>query len=264
MYPRGLAIIILLWSTAARAQSLPLGEVNADSLLSQSLKDALTKTVGLATINRPYSPASAIGRRGGAGLDAGIEATLLHVADDFVPALEEAGLGSASSVTVIPIPRIVIQKGLGEAASIGISYINFMGYLIYGANLSVAFLEPEEGISIAGRINYSNATVQIVKTTTWSPELLISRKLDFADPYLGVGFASMAGAISVTQAVSAEVEGTTVSQDVTASGTGSARSFYAFTGVQFNARTIGLQLTLEGTYNPNGANGLGLKFGFTF
>jgi hypothetical protein len=245
------------WPAAAAASALPLDPSlfpDPNSLLTPSIRNAIIKTVGFAADHRPYEPATPLGTK--IGLDLGIEASLVKIPDDFFTALSEAGLGGQDSITFLPVPRFHLHKGLGERAGFGLSAIVYQGFRVYGADFKVVFLKPEEGPTAAFRICYAQASVQVVSTKTYTPQLLISRALDFADPYLGVGYQYARGTVTISQEI--------LGQTITATGDGTARGLMAFTGVSFRIPAIGFNIVLEGTYATAGTQLLGTKFGFSF
>jgi hypothetical protein len=96
-----------------------------------------------------------------------------------------------------------------------------------------------------------------VNTSTLTPSLVISKKLTFADPYIGGGFQSTSGNVQTT--LNLPIIG---SESFNQSG--SAIGMYLFCGIQMTMPGAGLQLTLEGSYSPYGLNSLGLKTGIAF
>jgi hypothetical protein len=207
----------------------------------------------LLTVHRAFEPATPLGKM--LGLDVGVEVSLMKVTDDLASALKE--VGAELPIAVLPIPRLHLHKGLGDRAEVGFSAVKYQNYRIYGGDFKLAVAMPDEGPTWAIRLNYTDAQMEWVRSRTWTPEVLVSRKLDFADPYLGMGYSFVTGRVDYTLTF----EGVPL---YTKRYDGSGSAFTAFTGVQFKAPGIGLRLVLEGSYNAAGAHGLGVNAGFGF
>lgn len=242
------------------AASLPFDPsqfADPNQLITPAVRNALVKTVGLGTDHRSYEGASALGTA--IGLDIGIEATMVKTPTELGPALSSIG-GPSNVPPFIPVPRLHLHKGLGSRAGIAFSGVFFLQYMIYGGDFKLVLSQPEEGLTIATRLAYTRASLQIVTTDTYTPQLVVSRKLDFAEPYLGIGYQMTDGYVGFDYAQfgqSVHIGG----EDV---GSAKASSFIAYLGVQFKAQVVGLQLTIEGGYSAEGMHSLGTKFGFSF
>jgi hypothetical protein len=222
-------------------------------LVSQSTANEFIKVVGLSAANRPLEPATALG----AGFAAGVELSLVQVPASF--GRELAGYGvDAEMPPFLPVPRIHLQKGLGERLSVGVSGAMYRDYRILGGDVKWTFAQPEEGITAAFRLCYSDALLDFVRARTWSPQLLVSRSLHFADPYLGLAWQSTRGELAFS--FTDPSLGVALPYD----GSGSARAFMAFLGLQLRLPGAALQLAIEGSWSSQGANSLGTKFGFRF
>lgn len=228
---------------------------NLDST-TDDLTKALIQTVGMGLDHRPMDPATALGTN--PGFELGIEAYAARFPNTLVPALEGAGLStSVAAVGIVPAPRFNLRKGLGPNISFGISLIWYQEILIYGGDFKITLWQPEEGLTWAIRTSYTNADILYVESICWTPALLVSRHLDFADPYLGIGVQLAHGTVTVNTEVSPGV-----TEEISDDAKGS--SFIAFIGTKFRPPGVGLQLTLEGGYSAIGMHSLGVKFGFTF
>lgn len=233
-----------------------------NSLLTPSIVSAVVKSIGLATDHRAYEPATNLGTQ--LGLDIGIEATLSKLPPDFNAALIEAG-SSGANVPFLPVPRLNLHKGMGNFADIGVSAIWYAGYKIIGYELKIPVFRPEEGPNWAFRLSYTNCYLKVpsdvvleLSTKTFTPQLLISRPLEWAEPYLGVGYQYATGTLSLTVDLPEPLA------DQVSSATGRGSGFQAFTGVGMKIPHLGFKLTLEGSYSTAGASTLGTKFGFSF
>jgi len=256
------AIPAIFAATAARAGSFPFDASlfpSPDSLLTDDMKNAFTKTVGLTTDFRPMEPATPLGTW--IGLDFGIEVTVSKVPSDLAASLDKIGM-SGLNIPILPALRAQAHKGITKNIDIGFGGIYYKGagkipqLKLIGASLKIALYNPDQGPTIALRGCYSISKIMIVSTTNYSAQLLASRKMDFADPYIGIGFQYITGIIKVELPI--------MGFTITAEGTGKAMAGSAFTGVQFTVPNLGLQLTLEGGYNSGGAHGLGMKIGMGF
>jgi hypothetical protein len=145
---------------------------------------------------------------------------------------------------------------LGPRFSGGGSALKYQAYEVYGGDLKLVVAQPEEGVSWALRLAYSQATLGVASTKTWTPQVQLSKPLTFAEPYLGLGYQLLSGKVTVEQ----EVMGI----PLTASKTGTARQPFAFLGLQIRPTRPGFLISVEGAYNPAGLPTLGAKVGLTF
>ena len=247
-------LALLGWGLSAQAASFPLDPTQFDNptlLVSPEISHSIIKAVGFAGEHRPYEPATPMGTQ--PGINLGVVLTLNQIPQDFNEALQKAGVRS-TGLTTLPVPALNLHKGFGPFVDIGGSYIGYQDYRVYGADLKIALLRPDEGLTYALRLVYSTATLKIVNTKTWSPQFLVSRAMDFADPYIGVGYGSTSGKIEFPITIS----GLTT----TLEGESSVTQFTAFGGVQI--KTSGLLFDIEGQYSSAGVNSMGAKAGFAF
>lgn len=263
----GVGAILYTWIFFGVLYFLPHAQAQVDLPFDPSLfseiselvvgdaPEVIIRSVGLATDHRPYEPATPLGTS--IGLDLGIEATLVKLPDEFSTALQNAGLTSTTAPPSIPLPRILIHKGIGNRVDIGLSWIGYRDYKIYGGDFKVVLSKPDEGLTWALRLNYARSKISFVKTQTFTPQLLVSRKLAFADPYMGIGYQWSKGSITVPIPLPAPFDSLT--QDVTAEATG--KSFMSFLGVLFVLGPTGIRIGLEGSYNASGHHTLGTKVG---
>jgi hypothetical protein len=242
-----------LSSLHARAEAIsldPSGLSNFQAILEPSVSKALITTIGVLGAPYAYSGASPLGTS--VGLDASVSVTTLKLPQAFITALATLGASTESMKnTVIPVPVLQVHKGLGPRVDLGIYYFSFDKFTFYGGDVKVALLVPEEGPGMAFRFGYGVTVLNIVTTKTIAPELILSRKLDFAEPYLGVGGQFVSGTIT-----SDGVPGLPISSSGIA-----ARSFL---GLALKFGESGLMVTLEGGYSTYGAHQLGAKVGLNF
>lgn len=231
---------------------------------AQAAIRALITLTSLSSEHRAYQPASPLGTF--IGLDAGVDLTVISIPQHLITDISNAvGSTSLSTLPALPVPRLHIHKGLGKL-DLGFSYLGFLpapytAYRIYGGDAKLTILEPDQGLVWAIRLNYTYAMFDMIKTTTWTPQVLASIKLDFAEPYVGIGYQLASGTISGTLSQTVPVLGV-VSTPISTSGTASA--FQGFGGVGFKLGPTGVKLTLEMAYNTTGMNHLGSKLSLCF
>jgi hypothetical protein len=249
-----------LWAAPAFAEGfggLPFdpGQFQDPSRLT-SVADSIVSSVGLIVDHRAYEPATPLGTN--LGFDAGIEVTLVKVPDRLFDTLRSVGMNSGiESIPSLPVPRFNVHKGWGESMDIGLAAIWYQGYRIISGDIKVVLARPEEGLTWALRFSYTTSTLGFVTTNTYTPQLVASRKLDWADPYLGLAYQVIRGKISFDYAPTPLPP-----QHFEAFGKGSGE--YAFLGVGMKVPGLGFKLTVEGSYNGAGASTLGTKFGLSF
>ena len=251
-----LAVISLFAFEAprARAGDLPFDTSqyqDALKLADEAFAKGIIKTMGLLSMHRPYQGAATLGSS--SAFEIGAEATFVRLPDDFGVALKAAG-APALTTPAIPVPRILLEKGLGENANLGFSYIAYKFFKIYGADFQVSLLKPEEQPWWSLRFTYSMARVSYITAQTFSPQLIVSRPMDFADPYLGLAFIYVNGSFlfdlpQLGSSVEAE---------------SSAYSASGIVGVKLRMPGLGIKLALEGSYNISGAHTMGLSTGLGF
>ena len=253
-----LSLLAGLEARAAAPGGLPVDVSqfpNPNALLSDDVANAFTKVIGFALDQRPYEPATPLGTS--AGFTLGIEATFVGIPASFFSTLKNIGFsGATSNLTSIPVPRLQMHKGLGPRVDVGFSFLGYSRFRVYGGDIKLILWEPEEGVTWAARFCYSQASLGFVSTKTYTPQLLISKKLDFADPYAGIALQEATGTLDV------EVTDPLNGQKLSISKTGHAQGFLAFTGVSF--KVVGVNLVLEGAYSSAGVHTLGTKIGLAF
>ena len=231
---------------------------------AQAAIKALISITGFATDFRPYQPATPLGTS--LGVDMGVELTLVRLAPNLLNDISTAtGSSSLTSLPSIPIPMLHFHKGFGKF-DLGLGYLGFLPkpynvYQVWGSTIKVIVYEPPEGLIWAVRFNYTTASFDMIKTSTYTPQILVSRPLSFADPYIGIGYEMVSGLISGTLSQSVPVIGVVTAP---VSATGSASAFQGFGGVAFKFDPTGVKLTLEMAYNSAGMSHMGAKFGLCF
>lgn len=272
-------ILPVLLSSSSALAAAP--ELDLGAILPDPVGNILVKTLGILLDHRPYQGASP---RGKSGWDFGVEATLVHLPADLNSSLESVGMSapSSSSIGALPSAKIHLTRGMSDKVDIGFSGLYYPGILIWGANLKFNLIQPEEGLAWAFRFGYSDTSIDLSKmgfsglpvdvggvnigtanlkvgTQTLSPQIVASKRLTFAEPYIGGGVQWTRGQIEVP--VHIDVSGET--QTLTTK-TYYAYQAMAFTGVNFLLDPLGIRLAFEGAYGHQGMHSLGLLIGFSF
>ncbi len=258
-----------------------LGGVNipdVNGLLTPVMADAMVTAIGISMDHRSYEPATSMDT----GLSFGIESTLVQPSSalgTFIGTITNSN--TPTTVPILPSLKFHFHKGLSRGVDVGISFLPPLSSIPYigksfliGGDLKIILWAPEEGLTwaIRGSYNLNSLTVDegalslSMKTATVSPQLLISKKLTFADPYLGVGFQYTYGSAQLTldpSEFNLPANIPTISPiSITQNGIG-INTFF-FMGICLRIPSLAFMLTLEGAYSPYGMNYLGTKVGFGF
>jgi hypothetical protein len=142
------------------------------------------------------------------------------------------------------------------------------GSYLVGGDLKICLSHPEEGVTWAIRTSYNVNHLQIegvtIHTTTISPQLVVSKQLNFADPYVGTGFQYATGYVNAAFNLPALASpGPTLSTiHLQEKGIGFGAVFFG--GLSLKVPNVGFRLTLEGAYSSAQVSYLGTKIGFSF
>jgi hypothetical protein len=161
---------------------------------------------------------------------------------------------------------------MADVVDVGGSVFWLTGNKVLGADAKVMVLQAEEGPSMALRFCYTYTDLTLesvnVSTKTFAPQLLISRRMEFADPYLGLGLMYVRGTIdagvSQTAKDLAAANGVPLPEGAAVHTTGNAYGGLAFGGISLRVPRSGLRLTIEMAYSTSGTTSLGTKVGFNF
>lgn len=249
--------------------------LSANSLISPDVVKSLVGLTGFGLQHRPYEPATPLGVA--VGIDFSLEVTLFKIPDSLFTSLSALGAPATSPIPALPIAKLHLHKGMGDFVDIGGSIFYLPGNWIVGADAKFVFLQGEEGPTYAFRFCYTYVDMNIsgsegsfnLTTTTYSPQLVVSRQMDFADPYMGVALEYARGGGSGTITVPANLigpipAGVTIPPIPYDSPTETAFGAYAFGGVSLRVPRTGVRVTIEGSYNTAGESTMGTKVGFTF
>jgi hypothetical protein len=269
---KGLCLLFAFSESIAFANLLPglegaLSDVT--SLLNEQFAKPFVTTFGLVFDHRAYEPATPLGTK--IGVDLGVEVTLVQLPTSMRDSFAAQGL-DFSSLTFLPSAKILnFHKGWTDSVDLGTSIFWFQQYRIWSVEMKVVVFNPEEGLTWAVRLSRTALSIPIgsidffgqsasfgIATTTWTPQLVVSRKLNFADPYIAVGYQYATGGINIEGAD--EIRQILGIEPVSATGGG----MIAVLGLSLTPPNVGLRLTLEGAYSTAGFNSLGTKIGFSF
>lgn len=242
-------------------------------MASDVVREVVT-TFGMVLDHRPLEPATPLGTH--IGLDFGIEIDLVQIPSSFGSTLSAQGI-DIPSIPVLPSLReLNLHKGLNDTMDFGFSLLSYRGYTVWALEMKVAVFTPEEGPTWAIRLSRTavnfpigSATVMdsnlaiSLSTVTWTPQLVVSRKLDFSDPYIGIGYQYVTGDVNVSGNLNVPDVPGVVIPDVGSKGS-TGGGGVAFIGLSLRPPNIGLRLTLEGGYSTAGYNYIGSKVGFSF
>jgi len=276
-------LAVSLMSSEGRAASL-FGVVN----FSSSTAVHFANSVGIAMDHRAMEAATGIAAYG-AGFDIGLGVSAMKGNDDFTSAMSDLGGGSSFSLPVIPAVAINVHKSTGSRVDFGATWVSIpssgsipFSLSMLGFDLKYVIWQPEESPTWALRLSYGQSTFGLplssqsmsipvygtvsgsvnltVMTYSWTPQLLVSRRLEWAEGYIGIGYHIPTAIVKVDASFSPPMD----SQNVSATERGTGGAFEAFTGLSMRMPLIGIHLTMEGWYSAVGAPGLAVKLGTSF
>jgi len=250
------------------SQAINLNILNPTDLggaLPDNVASAAIKTFGIYLAHRPYQGAKSIFDEN--GLDINFEVTLIHIGSGLADAMAANGMNSsnASSMPALPMAKIHIRKAISKTMDMGISGLYYDGQQSIGGDLKIVLNDPEdaEGVTSAIRLGYTYASASAIylkDVHVYSPEFVVSRKLDTTEPYLGVGARYIVGTIAVPFFLPPLPQ-----PHFTIEKSGSGFTGFAFVGVQFKIfGPKGLIFGMEGAYDMSGFSSLGTLIGVAF
>ncbi len=278
-------------SLPSELTNLKLPDVN--TLIPEAAVTGIIQIVGIGMNHRAYEPAASLGTS--PGFSFGIEATLVHPSTALNSYLSSSFQGV--TLPIIPSARLHLRKGISNRLELGLSVLPapttlpYIGStLLIGGDLKyVVWEDTEEGgvtVALRGSYNVNSLAVSYstysftMNTTTLSPQLVISKKLSFAQPYIGAGYQYTTGQFSLSiplnkpplsnlipnfQTLSSiPTINNLLSTPVVVTLSGQASEYHFFGGISLLVPYIDLQIVLEGAYSPSGMNYLGTKVGFQF
>jgi hypothetical protein len=268
---RILIFSILIGKSIAYGEVLiPLSDLlnGNGNFLDPGVVKALSMTLGVVMNHRPYEPATPLGTH--PGVDFGIDVGLMQVPPMLGDSLAAKGFDVPMPPVLPSASMLNVHKGLTDSIDIGGSILTFKGFLVWSIDAKWVFLSSEEGLTWALRVGRTSVHIPVgsktilntdislsLDTVTVTPELVVSKKLEFADPYAGIGVRFVSGAVNIANTAGIDIPGL---KSASATGT----SPFGFMGLSLRVPLIGFRLTLEGSYSPDGFNSLGTKIGFNF
>ncbi len=251
--------------------------------------DTLIYPVGIGMRHRAYEPAHITDVPW--GWSAGIAVTAWRPigVGDAIQAVASitstSASGEAPVIPVIPSATLHVRKSITPHFELGASLLPIpaavpyvSGYLA-GADATWMLYEPAPDIElpyVALRgvysqnklsIDYKGQALVTILSVTTGVELLASKPLLGAEPYVGLAFMLARGSLLAQIAVPASPAPAPVIAPISLMQTGMARSLTLFAGIKLRTPSLlglKLALTLEGAYDPAGAHTIGLKLGAVY
>lgn len=174
---------LLAASLLALALPAAAGDLPSLGALTQDQFRKLSEDLGAALSYKGVTPATPLGAL---GFDVGLEvsATDIQNADLFRLA------GNASPDTIV-VPKLHVYKGLPWGFDIGafVGGATEVDATVYGLDARWAILDdgvatPAVALRLSGT---QSSSIGSLKVTTFAGDLMVSKKLTIATPYLGVG-----------------------------------------------------------------------------
>jgi len=260
-----LLLLLALFSPAsAQAAAFDLSLLNSSDLVGNTIPNEVAiqtvKAFGIYFAHRPYQGATSMYDVN--AFDLNVEVTMMKIGDGVKNAMVDSGLTPTTPDTPgIPVAKVHFRKAMSPAVDIGISGIFYKGQYSIGGDVKIEVDNPEDGgVSKAIRLGYTYATAEYIylkSVNVISPEFVLSRRLSFAEPYLGIGGRFIFGTISVPFHLPPAA-------DFNVTKSGFSTTAYAFTGVYFRLGERGLRLAMEGSYDISGFPTIGTLFGIAF
>ena len=230
--------------------------------IPENIATEAVKTFGIYSAHRSYTGATSIAHSN--TLDILVEATMVKLGSGLIDALNQNKFPNIpQAVPAIPVAKVMIRKALGFGADIGFSALVFEGQSILGGDLKIVLHDAEEGPSYAFLLGYTYSKLPLAylkDVTVISPEFILSKRLDFAESYIGIGGRYIHGTLSFPfDGFPPSIPSITIEKE------GHAYTAYALTGVFFRILGAqGLRLGIEGSYDISGFPTMGLVAGLGF
>jgi hypothetical protein len=174
-----------LLAAALLAASLPVPAADLPALgaLTQEQFRLLSEDLGAALSYKGVTPATTLGPW---GFDLGLELSVTDVKNS--DAFRQAGNGSTDSLFV---PKLHVYKGLGAGFDLGgfVAGAPDLDATLWGLDLRYAFVEDTLNTpAFAARISGTRTTdIGSLRVVTYGADLMLSKRLAVATPYVGVG-----------------------------------------------------------------------------
>lgn len=174
----------------AKAETFDYSNAGA---LTNAYAKTMIETVGIAADHRSLSPATPLGMV--IGLDVGVVVSGVVVPDEFNAAMNAVG-NSQTIPSLLPLPRLLISKGLPLGIDLGASWVGYDGNSILGGEVKWAFLDNAALPTLAARVGYTKAEIAFLETKTWKFDVVASKKFAVIDPYVGLGMQAVSGTVN--------------------------------------------------------------------
>lgn len=182
------AVLMAALSLPAAADLTNLGGLTQDQFRR------LSEDLGAAFSYKGVTPATSLGPW---GFDLGVELTTTDVRDSDT--FRAAGSGSVDRLFV---PKVHLHKGLWTGSDIGGFYggSSELGGSLWGVSLRQNFVEDSVATpAFAGRLSGTRTTdLGSLKVTSLAADLMLSKRLTLATPYVGAGIVRVESKASGT------------------------------------------------------------------
>jgi len=159
-------------------------DISLDPALLQSEFNTLVEEFGTAVSYNPVSPAEPLGIT---GFEAGILVTMVDIDDN----IWSKAVSDADAPSMLPVPRLMVRKGLPFGVDVGIAYTKVPGsnIKIIGGEIRKAILEGSAAtpaVTILGHTSNLSG-VDDVDISAYGVDVGISKGFTIFTPYAGIG-----------------------------------------------------------------------------
>jgi hypothetical protein len=159
-------------------------DITLDPALLQSEFNTLVEEMGTAVSYNPVSPAEPLGIT---GFEAGIVVTMVDIDDN----IWSKAVSDADAPSMLPVPRLMVRKGLPFGVDVGLAYTKVPGsnIKIIGGELRKAILEGSAAtpaVTVLGHTS-SLSGVDDVDISAYGIDVGVSKGFAIFTPYAGIG-----------------------------------------------------------------------------
>jgi len=159
-------------------------DISLDPSLLQSEFNTLVDELGTAVSYNPVSPAEPLGIT---GFEAGILVTMVDIDDN----IWSKAVSDADAPSMLPVPRLMVRKGLPFGIDVGLGYTKVPGsnIKIIGGEIRKAILEGTAATPAVAVIGHTSklSGVSDVDISTYGIDVGISKGFAIFTPYAGIG-----------------------------------------------------------------------------
>jgi hypothetical protein len=224
---------------------------NSSSLVANQAALSLFETIGFGADFRSMEGIET--PNGATRMDLTTNLAISTFPHNFTQTLITAGY-SDPAIKFIPSGQVHLSRGMTPYFGLDLGWLKFGSFSLVGGSAKIKIFSPDEGPGIAIRVSYQVNNLDIISTKTITPQLIIGRKLEYAETYLGIAVQYMSGHLEFTQSTSLG--------DIVLTADGSGKNWYVFTGTLVEVPLIGLLIGMEGSYSYGGTSTLQTKIGF--